>query len=365
MAYLAGTFSLGLGGIVMGYLADRFSTRPVVLAGSICLGASSLLLANQSSLWEFYLYSCLMGGFGSAAIFSPLIVNVGNWFERNKGLAIGLTSAGHALGQGLFIYFARQLISNFGWRETYFILGVVTLLVLVPLAMLIRDPCREPVTGEASGHCGEAIERVGNAISPRLLIAWLGVAAVLCCICMASPIVHVVALVTDRGFDPASAANVLSFVLAAGVLGRIFFGKIADHVGGIATYFIASAGQTVLVFWFTQAHSLAEFYTVAVLFGFAHSGVMTSVFFCVQTLIPVERRGFAQGIITLFASVGMGLGGLQGGIFHDLTGTYVLSFAVSAAAGLINLGVVASLIVHTRKTRRLPAAVPAASMAMA
>lgn len=92
-AYMAGAIAMGFGGIAMGYMSDRYSTRPVVVVGILCLGGSLLLLATKSSLWQFYLYYCIMGGFGSSAFDAPLLANVGNWFDRNKGLALGLAFA--------------------------------------------------------------------------------------------------------------------------------------------------------------------------------------------------------------------------------------------------------------------------------
>lgn len=367
LAYMVATFSLGVGGVVMGHLADRFSTRPVVVFGALSLGASALLLSNQSSLWEFYLYNCMLGGLGNAALFSPLLVNVGNWFDRNKGLAIGITTAAHALGQGLVIYLARHLISTFGWREAYLVLGLGALVLLLPLTMLIRDrrPRELPAPAGAPGR-GFGGSGAAAGIPTRKLTAWFSLAAIFCCICMASPIVHVVSLATDRGLNAAGAAYVLCVIMVMGVFGRIFFGKLADHLGGIPAYLLASAGQAATVFWFALSYAPLDFYSVAMLFGFAHSGVMTSLFFCVRELIPANRRGVSQGIIMMFASIGMGLGGAQGGFLFDLTGAYTLPFAVSAAAGLMNLGIVASLYFYLRGRRqaahgpRLPVAVPPA-----
>jgi MFS family permease len=108
-AYTAGSGAVGLGGIVMGWMADRFSTRPVVLFGSVMLGLSLLLLSYLKTLWQLYLFYCILGGLGFAALNVPIITNVGQWFSRNKGLALGIISAGGALGQGLVPYFARYL----------------------------------------------------------------------------------------------------------------------------------------------------------------------------------------------------------------------------------------------------------------
>ena len=266
-AYTAGTGAVGLGGIVMGWMADRFSTRPVVLFGSVMLGLSLLLLSYLKTLWQLYLFYCILGGLGFAALNVPIITNVGLWFSRNKGLALGIISAGGALGQGLVPYFARYLMNISGWRETYTSLAVIFWAVLVPLALLIRTPPRLAKDRNASSSGNQHGTKEVYPIAPAKVVIWLSIAVIFCCICMATPIIHVTALVSDKGIDSQSAASVLSLIMIAGLFGRIFFGKIADSIGGLRTYFLTSSAQTALVFWFTQLHSLTGFYILAFLFG--------------------------------------------------------------------------------------------------
>jgi MFS family permease len=354
-AYMAGAISVGLGGILMGYLADRFSTRRVVLAGAVSLGGAYLLLARQTALWQFYLFYCLLGGLGTAAFFAPLLANVGSWFERQKGLAVGIATAGQALGQSLVPLFASHLIATSGWRAAYTALGSIALGGLMPLVVLVRTPPMQAEIQAATRRGGAAIRQPGTGVAPLLIVAWLSAAAIFCCICMATPVIHVVALARDMGIDAHSAASVLSLVFIAGVCGRLTFGKLADHLGGIRAYIIASASQTVLVFWFTQMASLPGFYILAVLFGLANSGVMTCLMVCVQEHIPVHRRGMAIGMVTLFAWVGMGLGGFQGGFFFDWTGNYTVSYANAALSGIINLLIFGAFVYYiSRKQAALP-----------
>ncbi|MFQ5895732.1 MAG: MFS transporter [Nitrospinota bacterium] len=349
-AYTAATIALGVGGIVMGYLADRFSTRPVVLAGAIGLGISLLLLAQQNSLWQLYLFYCLLGGLGLAAFQAPLLANVGNWFSRNKGLALGVTTAGQALGRGLVPYIAAFLISTSGWREAYTTLGIISLVVLVPLALLVRSPPGLAEAKPASGKEGLSDHRDAYPIPPKISVAWLSAAVIFCCTCMATVQVHVVAMAQDKGIGAQSAAGILSLIFIAGFVGRVFFGTIADHVGGPRAYWLASASQTAIVFWFTQVHSLTGFTILALLFGLGFSGVMTCFTICVRELVPAHRRGVSIGIVFLFAWMGMGLGGYQGGFFFDLTGDYTFPFAIAVLAGVINLMIVGSLRYYiTRK----------------
>ena len=348
-AYMAGAIAMGVGGIVMGYLSDRYSTRPVIIVGTLCLGGSLLLLATQSSLWQFYLYYCLMGGFGSAALDAPLLANVGNWFDRNKGLALGLALAGRALGQGGIPFASGVLISAIGWRDAYTVLGIVCVVAMLPMVFLIRDPPGLAEAKEASRRISKTELRAAYPVPPTLAVAWLSGAGLFCCICMGTAMVHAVVIAEDAGIGAKEAAGVILLIYVSGFFGRIAFGKLSDHIGSIRAYWLASFGQTVLIFWFTQLQSVSGFYTHAVIFGFFMSGVMTGLIVCVRELTPAHMRGISNGIVVLLAWIGMGLGGYQGGLFFDLSGAYEISYANAAAAGVVNLVVVGSLYSFVRR----------------
>jgi MFS family permease len=351
-AYTVGTAASGVGGIVMGWLADRFSTRPVVLFGSIMMGLPLLLLSKVNAIWQLYLLYGIVGGLGFGAVTVPMVSNVGQWFNRNKGLALGFTSAGGAFGQALVPYFTRFMITSSGWREAYTTLAIVFWVLLIPLSLLVRTPPSLAKDRRSASSESLPVTAPISPIAPTKLVIWLSVAVIFCCICMATPIIHVVALASDRGIDSQIAAGVLSSIMIAGLFGRIMFGKIADHIGGLRAYLLASLSQTVLVFWFIQLHSTAAFYILAFLFGLGYSGVMTCVWVCVREMIPPERGGLSLGITSLFAMIGMGLGGYQGGFFFDLTGNYTFSFVNAALAGVVNLMIVGSLVLYvTRKQK--------------
>ncbi len=171
---------------------------------------------------------------------------------------------------------------------------------------------------------------------------------------MATPMIHVVALASDRGITSQSAAGVLSLIMIAGLFARIIIGKIADYIGGLRAYLLASAVQTTLVFWFTQLHSLTGFYILAVLFGLGFGGVMACIWICVREMTPPQSSGLSLGIVVLFGWIGMGLGAYQGGFFFDLTGDYTFSYLNAALAGVVNLMIIASLLRYvTRKQAAL------------
>jgi len=349
LGYMAGAIAMGFGGIGMGYLSDRYSTRPVVVVGILCLGGSMFLLASQSALWQFYLYYCILGGFGASALDAPLLANVGNWFNRNKGLAIGLAMAGRALGQGFVPFGSGLLISASGWRDAYATVGIISLVVLLPLAFFIRNPPGLQEAKKASRKVSASDQAEAYPMPPKLVVAWLSGAGLFCCICMGTAMVHAVAIAQDTGIDANKAAGIIMLIYISGFFGRIAFGKLSDHIGGIRSYWLASFGQTVLIFWFTQMQSLAGFYVHAVIFGFFMAGVMTGLIVCVRELTPVHMRGMSNGIVVLLAWTGMGIGGYQAGFFFDISGSYVIPYANATAAGAVNLIIGGALYFYFRR----------------
>ena len=336
-----GLVGLAIGGIAMGSLADHVAVRTICLFGALVLGVCVLAASRADALWQLYGLFFIAGALGGGSLFAPLIALVGHWFRTGAGVAIGIASAGQAVGQGGVPFGSAFLIDALGWRGALATLGIVSLASLVPLAMLIRNPPRA-----APGASGSAEEE--TPLPANLVIVWLSAAVLFCCTCMAVPLMHLVPLIQGQGISAPEAGSVLFTVLLAAIVGRVAFGKLADMIGAIPAYMTASAWQTVLVFGFTQIHSLDLFYVFAPVYGFGYAGVMTGLLVTTHALTPAARRGAATGVILAFAWLGHGLGGYQGGLFFDLTGAYTISFANAALAGVINLIIVGALFVTVR-----------------
>ena len=98
------------------------------------------LLSTVSTTDELYLYYAMLGGLGGAAIFAPMVANVGFWFHANRGLALGLATAGQAFGQAMVPFASSFIIAAVGWSNAYMALGTTSLVVLLILAVFIRVP---------------------------------------------------------------------------------------------------------------------------------------------------------------------------------------------------------------------------------
>lgn len=343
-----GLIGIALGGIAMGFLADRFATRTICLAGAATLAISLLLAARAEALWQFYALFFIAGAIGGGALFAPVIALVGGWFRTGAGLAIGIASAGQALGQGMVPFVAGHLIAAFGWQGALGLIGAFAAATLVPLALLMRPPPALPATASAPGADTPLLP-------PRIVLPALSLAALGCCTGMAVPLMHLVPLIQGVTGAGAEAGGPLLLMLLFAIGGRIFFGRLADLIGPVRAWMAATAWQTALMLGFVALGSMQAFWIYAPLYGFGYGGVMTGVLVTVRALTPAARRASATGIVLAFGWAGHALGGWQGGLFFDLTGAYYWTYANATVAGAINLAIMAMVLLALSRRAAAPA----------
>lgn len=344
MVYTALTIGAASGGLFWGSLSDKIGSKRIAIFGAVMLSGSLMLIGRQDQLWAIYALYFVIGAFGFGCLFTPLLALSGLWFNRRVGLAIGIVTAGGAVGQAVAPVMFQAMISASNWRDAITYLGAGYLVVMVPLLLLLRPP---PVLATSPAQFTQSNSNLWG-ISHRITIPWLATAGIFCCICMAVPIVHLVPLAIGLELSPETAVSLLATLMVAGTLGRICFGALADRIGALYAYFTASFTQTVMVFWFTQTESLIVLYVFSAFFGFGFAGVMTSLLICARETAPLRITGFATAVISTAGWIGMGIGGYQGGYFYDVTGNYTWSYGVAALSGVVNLSIVFCLIWYRR-----------------
>lgn len=342
LAYAVATIGTGLGGVLMGHFADRMPVRRLAIVGAIVPALALGLLSRTNTLAELYAFHALLGLFGVGAILAPINSLAGLWLASRPGLAIGILSAGGAVGQALVPFLARHLILLEGWRYAYMALAIVYVVLMLPLALLIRDAPRP-----GSAGAGAAASLQPYARSRVAILAILCIAVIFCCTCMATPIMHVAALGSDRGLGGRESAGLLAAMFGAGILGRVIFGSFADRLGSLQSYIIAAFGQTSLAFLFPYAHTELQLYSLSILFGLVFSGAMSSLIACGREYSPAGRTGLSIGVVMFAGWLGMALGAWQGGLFYDLCGDYFQSFSNASFAGVVNLLLLGLLYMYT------------------
>ena len=332
LSYTVISFSSAVFGVFWGYIADKYGTRWFGIVAAIMMSLSLFLLSKQTNIYHFYGFYFLFGAFGNAMVTSPLFANVGFWFRNNPGLALGITAAGGAVGQGLIPYFSGIIIETDGWRAAYYFMAIIYLAIAIPAALFIREsPWRE------QARTSTEEEPRDFPLSEKEAITWLCSAVIFCCICMSVPIVHLVPLLTDAEFTIEFATSVLMVLMFCGAFGRILGGKLGDMIGALPAYMIMSLGQTVSVIWFPYVTNPIGLYLLAAFFGFTYSGVMSSILVTTRMVVSAKFAGRANSLGSFFGWTGMGMGGFLGGYFFDLYGDYFWSFAFASFMGAINL----------------------------
>ena len=334
-----GLIGLALGGLITGPMADKYGTRRIVVLGTLVLGLCYLSASQATALWQIYFLMAIAGAFGASAIFAPIFAAIGNWFSIGAGLAIGIASAGQAMGQGGVPYLSSISIERHGISTTLGLTGVIMLAVMLPLATLFKDPPklfplkREGVTSSDAVYPPE-----------RIIIPTLCAAIFLCCTCMSIPLMHLVPLVRDRGFSNEEAGSVIFVMLMSGIFGRVAFGKLVDVIGAVPAYMTATSWMSLLILGFTQIETLDTFKIYAIIYGFGYAGVMTGVLASASLLTHPTRRGAALGKVNMFGALGHANGGFLGGFLFVMSGTYSTAYTVAALAGVLNLIIVGKIL---------------------
>ena len=352
LPYTAAMIGFGLGGVFMGRLADRFGVMVPVLLGAAGLGGGFIVAGASGGLWQFSIAQGLLMGFlGSAATFAPLAADTSKWFSRNRGIAIAICMSGNYLAGAVWSQVLRYYFDAVGWRETYFGMGLFCIAVMVPLALVLRraTPVQAavmPVTTSARVTPMDYTRPLG--LSSRTLMVLLCVAGVSCCLAMSMPQVHIVAYCGDLGFGAARGAEMLSLMLAMGIISRLVSGWISDTIGGLKTLLLGSVLQGIALLMFLIADELVSLYIVAGMFGLFQGGIVPSYALIIREYFSPTEVGTRVGTVLMCTLLGMALGGWMCGAIFDLTGSYRMAFLNGTAWNLLNVGIVLFLLWRAR-----------------
>lgn len=319
---------------VVGYLLDRFGTKNIVCAGCLFLAAGLFLSSTIQSLWQFYIFFGLVAAVGITFTgMVPHVFLVSEWFISNRASAIGFVYAGTGAGILLLAPLSEWLLSNFGWARTFQTFAVVVLVLLSPLVLIFyrHGPYGETLRSKKESKPGDNQWTVKLAL--RSLQFWLlFVSRIFAAAGTTVIVTHQVAHVVDVGFTKLLAASIFGFAGITSSFGRVIFGFIADRLSKQVAYTlnilmtVVGVGALMLLRDPSQAWLL---YVYVIFFGIGFGS--RAVIFSALTADIFAGKGF--GAILGYSSVAVGVGGALGsylgGVFHDWTGSYLVSFALS------------------------------------
>lgn len=335
-----------IGGIVVGRLADRFGILPPFAGGTILLSLGYIVTAFAPTLHVFAVLSAVTIGLGGAASFAPLVADVSLWFDRHRGLAISLATAGSSLAGVVWPPIIQHFIAEVGWRQTHIGIGIFCFATMLPLALVLRRrPVfhRPTVDAVSTGNANQAI-----GLPPNVTHGLLTFAGLCCCVAMSMPQVHLVAYCADLGYGPARGAEMLALMLGFGVASRLIFGWLLNRIGGLPTLLLGSTMQAIALALYLPFDGLVSLYVVSAVFGLAQGGIVPSYAVIIRELFPAQEAGFRVSLAISTTLAGMALGGWLSGVIYDWTGSYAAALVNGIAWNLMNMAIAFWLLQRMR-----------------
>ena len=345
LAFTLTMLGFGLGGVATGRITDRFGIVAAMALSIAILGSAYILAGLSSTLWQFILVHFLIG-MGSSATFAPLMAEASHWFERYRGLAVAIAASGNYIGGTIWPPLVNFGMQSAGWQTTHIAVGIFTAvamtLALIVLRMLMG-------AGTRRSHVNAPPPRVDLRLSTNALTAILALASIACCVAMSMPQVHIVAYCGDLGYGVARGAEMLSLMMACGIVSRIGSGFLADRIGGIRTLLIGSVAQGSALLLYLFFDGLTSLYIISAMFGLFQGGIVPSYAIIVREAMPASEAATRVGIVILASVFGMSFGGWISGFIFDATGSYAAAFMNGLGWNALNITIMVALLLRARQ----------------
>jgi MFS family permease len=335
----------GIGGVVIGRITDRFGITSAIALSTAVLGGSFVLAGFSAALWQFVFIHFLIG-LGTSATFAPLMAAVSHWFQRYRGLAVGVVASGLSVGGALWPPFVNWGVQAIGWRATHIAIGIFCAASMAILLLVLRS---QMSNAGARDHANAQPPVVDLGLSTNALTALLCIASIACCVAMAMPQVHVVAYCGDLGYGVTRGAQMLSLMNGFSIISRIGSGLLADRIGGIRTLLVGSVAQAVALLFYLFFDGLTSLYVISAMFGLFQGGIVPSYAIIVRETMPAAEAATRVGIVIFASLFGMSFGGWVSGVIFDATGSYAAAFLNGLAWNALNITIMVGLLIRSRQ----------------
>jgi MFS family permease len=322
---------------VIGWAADRFGSKPVILVSMVhyIISFAAIGQVTTSDIRTFYAAWAVMavGGAGTLAIAWTRAVN--GWFDKGRGLALGLALAGSGITGFLLPVFANWAIDQYGWRLAYAILAALPLLIALPLAVLLfRDPPRLEAKSAA------ALEVPGLTGGEALKTAqfWIMAAAFfMVSVGVGALIPNMVPILIKDGFNPALAAQVAGLIGLSVIIGRLVAGYLIDRVWAPIIAFVFLIVPALSCVILANPHwGLTYVMIAAALVGLAAGAEFDLIAFMTSRYFGMKAYGKIYAWQFIGFGIGAGFAAPVPGIVLDRMGSY--NPALYAIAALFIIG---------------------------
>lgn len=339
---VSGTFA-----ILVGRLNDIYGPRRLMSVAAVLLGIGCMSMSQVHEIWQLYCFYGIIFGIGLSAIDVIALTTTARWFIRSRGLMTGIVKVGTGAGQFSIPFFASFLITLYGWRFTYLIIGASALLTLLLIAQLLkRDPSGNKANSLLNVKLGKdaSTPEPGSLSYPEAIrtiqmLILCGV-TVLTVFCLLIILVHIVPHSSDIGLSTTQAAGVLSTIGAVSMLGRFFSGFAIDKVGSKSVMVVCFIVLIASLLWLQSANTMWMLYVFAAIYGLAHGSFFTAVSPIVAEIFGIAAHGAIFGIVVFAGTAGGSVGPIIAGLIFDMTGSYALIFIIITVMSVISLGLI-------------------------
>jgi len=348
----AAFFVMGLFGILIGRLNDRFGPRILMSIAAIFFGLGLCLMSRVETIVQLYLVFGLVFGLGLSSVDVIALSTIARWFARNRGKMTGIVKVGTGAGQFTFPILASFLISMVGWKHAFLVMGCFAVILLLVIAQFLR---RDPEafygsTGSTTGQLSISQDQghffSGALKTPELwLICMVNLFVVFC---LMSVLIHIVPHGRDLGISSHKAAGVLSAIGAVSMVGRFVSGLAIDRTGSKRIMTICFVLLLISLLWLAKADALWKLYGFACIYGIAHGGFFTAISPIMAELFGIRAHGSLFGLAVFFGTMGGALGPILTGYLFDLTQSYTIAFWLILAITCIAFGLLLCLNVKSR-----------------
>lgn len=319
----------------IGAMADRFGPRRIILPGLTALGI--ILLSAQAigaAIWQLYIFYIALGAVTCATTAVPYSLAVSSWFDRCRGLALGIMMGGLGLGAIVVPPIAQWLILHYGWRSTFAVAGWASLIIGIPtVAIFLRDKSGKRQCTTLSAHSpaeGEDLPWKEVWVSSRF---WILIAVIMTTSASVHAcFIHLPQIVAHVGRTATETAIITSVLGSAVLIGRVGTGYFLDrYFGPYVTACLFFGGAVGIAFLLIGAAN-ATVYIAVFLVGLAFGAEMDVMAFLLGRYFGLRNLGKAFGIAFGAFVLAGGLGPLIMGFVFDKTGSYTLALGFFSLA---------------------------------
>jgi len=335
------TIIFGILCIFSASLSERLGPRWVMTLCGIILGFSYFLMAQLTRTWELYLYFGVFVAIGMSP-YIPLLSLVPQWFTTNRGRMNAIVLSGMGLGTMIVPPIASTLISVWQWRNSYLVMAIITLIVMVAASQFLRSLPSQPLNGK---ECRPAIglaDQRNEGLTLRQAVRTRQF-ALLCLLyfsflfCLVSIIVHIVIHAIGQDIPATRAALTLSLIGGACIVGMNVMGNMADRFSNKIALGVSYTLMGLSLVWLIPSHSEWSLYLFSIAFGFAYGGMQVLFSPLVAELFGTRSHGVILATGALVGSIGAAIGPIVAGYIFDALGSYTVAFVICAMLAFTGL----------------------------